>query len=174
MLLRPILEKGWVHSVTCCGHMTEKWLMTKIAKGSGVAGSWKGPGASVWLGCVFHYTTSRVAVSHFDTDPVEDMLYSSGTLFANIVPFLQEKRKEGRKGGREETLTERNKGLWVHVVEKRRAITLTWSFLYFYGIWWPTFQHIKPLRCWVLVTRSQICNTITHLGNVMFTVRRTQ
>lgn len=66
-----------------------------------------------------------MAVSHFDTDPVEDMLYSSGTLFANIVPFLQEKREEGRKGGREEALTERDKGLWVHVVEKRRAITLT-------------------------------------------------
>lgn len=85
--------------------------MTKDAKGTGVAGELERARCQCAIRVCLPLHCKQVAVSHFHTDPVEDMLYSSRPLFANIVSFLQEKREEGRKGGREETSTESDKGL---------------------------------------------------------------
>lgn len=52
------------------------------------------------------------------------MLYSSGPWFVNIVSFLQEKREEGGKEGEKNSQLKVTKGLWVHTVEKTRAITM--------------------------------------------------
>lgn len=103
MLLRPLLEKRRVHSVTCCGHMPEKWLMTKDAKGSGVAGSCKRARCQCLIRVCLPLHYKQGGSFPYWYGPSRRLLYSSGPLFANIVPSLQEKREEGRKGGREET-----------------------------------------------------------------------